>query len=303
MMNTETLATEREATRRTPADVVRDFWELARPRIVGLVLFTLAVAALVSGPAPPAWPTLVHALVGSALVIVGAIAMNQRLERASDAKMRRTASRPIPSGRLTSGQVGWFALAASAAGAVYLAVAVNGATVALAAASWLVYVWVYTPLKPMTAWQTPVGAVAGAMPALLGAAAAGAWASPTALALFGVVYFWQFPHAMAIAWLYRREYAVAHLRLITVVDPSGRAAGRWAVLGAGVLLPVSVVPWLDGRAGAGFETFALLLGAGYLAASIGFWRRPDDVSARRLLLTSVVYLALLLAGLLAAALG
>lgn len=301
-MNPETLLTERAAARRTGARVLRDYGELVRPRIVGLVLFTLAVAAVVSGPAAPPWTAVVHAVAGNALVIAGAIAMNQRRERSTDARMARTARRPLPSGRLSAREAGLFAAVTSAVGLAYLAAAFPWPMAALAAASWALYVWVYTPLKTTTAWQTPVGAAAGAMPALLGGAAAGDWTSPTALALFGVVYLWQFPHAMAVAWLYRRECAAAELRLVTVADPTGKTAGRWAVAGAAALAPVSLVPWWAGRAGEGYGILALLLGAGYLGASIAFWRRPDDAAARRLLAASVAYLPLLLAALLAAAL-
>jgi protoheme IX farnesyltransferase len=301
-MNSRALTSEQRAHQRGRAAMVRDYWELIRPRIVALVLFTLLVAAVVSGVEVPPWTMLVHALAGNALVIVGAIALNQRLEGLSDAKMLRTARRPLPSGRLTAPQVSRFAAVTSAAGLVYLAVCVNWVAVLLAAVSWLIYVWVYTPLKALTAWQTPIGAVAGAMPALLGAAAAGAPLGAVGLALFGVVYFWQFPHAMAIAWLYRREFARAELRLITVVDPTGRTAGVWAALGAIALVPVSLVPCLVHRAGWGYGAWAAMLGAGYLAAAIGLWRRPGDASARRLLWVSIVYLPVLLAALLVSAL-
>ncbi len=285
---------------RTP--MLQAYWELIRPRIVGLVLFTLAVSAAVAGPELPDWRTLVHALIGSGLVVAGAIVMNQRLERSSDARMTRTSRRPIPAGRISATEAGWIAAAASVGGLIHLAGLVNWPTVVLAAVSWLIYVWVYTPLKAMTAWQTPIGAIAGAMPALLGAAAAGALFTPTAWALFGIVCLWQFPHAMAIAWLYRRDYAAAELRLITVADPSGRTAGWWAVSGAIALIPVSLVPWAAGSAGWGFGVVGLLLGAGYLAASLHFFHQPDDRAARRLLLTSVAHLPLLLLALLAATL-
>jgi protoheme IX farnesyltransferase len=265
-----------------------------------LVLFTMVIAAVVSGVQSPSWITLVHAVVGSTLAIVGAIAMNACLERNSDAAMIRTFRRPLPSGRLSQRQVIWFGVTTSAAGVVYLAVLVNAWTVALAVVSWLVYVWVYTPLKIFTAWQTPIGAVAGAMPVLLGSAAAGEPFSATALALFGVVYFWQFPHAMAIAWLYRGDFAAANLRVATVVDPSGRTAAWLAILGAAALLPVSLVPTLVGTAGWASALVASLLGILYLLASLRFWSRRDNGSARTLLRVSfayvpIVFLAVLLA--------
>jgi protoheme IX farnesyltransferase len=256
-----------------------------------MVLVTMSVAALVADPPGPHWPQLVHALVGAALAISGAIALNQRIEKTSDARMARTARRPLPSGRLTGRQAARFGIVASAAGMLYLVALAPPAVSWLTAASWVVYVWIYTPMKSLSAWQTPLGAVAGAMPTLMGAAAAGGMpAGVMPLALFGIVYFWQFPHAMAIAWLYREEFAAANLRVATVVDPSGRIAARLAMAGAIALLPVSAVPWLAGRAGWGYVAAAMLLGLGYLACAAAFWRRTDDARARALLWGSLIYL-------------
>ena len=278
--------------------VLRDLAEASRPRIVGLVLFTMAITALIASPKAPAWPVLLHALLGSGLVIVGAIALNQRLELSSDAKMPRTARRPLPDGRLSARQATSFGILTTVAGLVYLALLVNRPIVILAGASWVIYVWVYTPAKMLTTWQTAIGALAGAMPTLLGAAAAGASKSPVGLALFGLVYFWQFPHAMAIAWLYRDQFATAEVRLPTVVDPSGRSAGLLSLMGAVVLLPVSLVPALVRPAGVGYPLAALILGLGYLASAVGFLARRDDRSARTVLRASILYLPLVLLALL-----
>jgi protoheme IX farnesyltransferase len=266
-----------------------------------MVLVTMGVAALVASPAAMPWPALAHAMAGSALVIAGAIALNQRLERTSDALMARTASRPLPSGRMTSRQATVFGIAASAAGMVYLAAMAAPPVAWLTAASWVVYVWMYTPLKTLSAWQTPLGAVAGAMPTLMGTAAAGGL--PTGvmpLVLFGIVYFWQFPHAMAIAWLHRADFAAASLKVATVVDPSGRTAGRLALLGAGALVPMSIMPRLGGHAGWGYTAAAIALGLGYLACAVAFARRKDDATARILLRFSLVYLPAICAALVCA---
>jgi protoheme IX farnesyltransferase len=270
-------------------------WHASRPRIVAMVLFTMTVTALVAAPQPPAWTVLANALVGSALVIVGAIALNQRLEYISDGKMPRTANRPLPSGRLTNRQMTTFGIVTTAAGLVYLALLVNTAIVLLAAISWVIYVWIYTPSKRLTPWQTAVGAVAGAMPTLLGAAAADASLSPNALALFGTVYFWQFPHAMAIAWVYRDQFASAEVKLPTVIDPSGRSAGLLSLMGAVALVPVSLMPVMVGAAGWGYAAVALLLDAAYLLPAIRFLARPEDAVARRLLVASFFYLPAALA--------
>jgi protoheme IX farnesyltransferase len=170
--------------------------------------------------------------------------------------------------------------------------------VILAAVSWVIYVWVYTPAKMLTTWQTAIGAVAGAMPTLLGAAAAGVSSSPVGLALFGVVYFWQFPHAMAIAWLYRYQFASAEVKLPTVVDPSGRSAAILSLMGAVALVPVSLIPALVRPAGLAYPLAALLLGLGYLASAVGFLVRRNDRSARLVLRASIVYLPLVLLALL-----
>ncbi len=274
------------------------YWKLIRPGIVGMVLFSMAVAAWTAGERPPSWPVLLHALLGTALVIVGAVALNQRLEFRGDAKMPRTAGRPLPAGRLSEQHVARFGLLISAVGAAYLAVWSGLSLLLLATASWALYVWAYTPLKSRSTWQTPVGALAGAMPMLLGAAAADALCTATALALFGVLFCWQLPHSMAIAWLYRHEFASADVKLATVVDPSGRTAGLVAVAGSVVLMPVSLIPSLIGHAGWPYGLVALLLGHAYMACSLNFLRRREEANARWLLRASLVYLPLLFAALL-----
>ena len=301
-MNPSTSVSERPVHARGRLALARDCWQLVRPRIAATVLFTMIVAALVAGETIPPWPLLVHAVVGVGLLIVGAIALNQRLERCSDAKMARTAWRPLASGRLTDRRAVIFGLLTSAAGLCHLALWVNVEVVVLAAVSWVIYVWVYTPLKMVTAWQTPIGAVAGAMPTLLGAALAGATLSSIALSLFGIAYFWQFPHAMAIAWLYRDQFAEADLKVATVVDPSGRLAARIAVLGAVMLLPVSLLPSLTGRAGWFYCPYTAALALGYLGCSVQFLLSPSDKTARRLLRFSFVHLPAVLLGLLTASL-
>ena len=262
-----------------------------------MVLFSMLVAGLTATRPAGSWPLLLHGVLGSALVIVGAVALNQRLERRSDAVMPRTASRPLPSGRLTQGQVSWFAALTSLSGLLYLGLMVNRTTLLLAAVSWLLYVWIYTPMKAISVWQTPIGAVAGAMPTLLGGAAVGVPTDPTVLVLFGILFFWQFPHSMAIAWLYRGEFADARVRVATVVDPSGQLAAWLSVVGAAALVPVTLVPLLYGSSGWGYAIPAVAAGAVYLAASIAFLRRIEDRWARTLLRVSLVYLVVVLGAL------
>ncbi len=279
---------------------MNDYWQLLRPRIVAMVLLAMAVAAWISGGQPPDWFELLHALFGTALVIIGAIALNQRLESRGDAKMPGTAPRPLPARRLTNRQVTVFGLVASAAGLGHLWYWSHAGVLAVAVASWLLYVCAYTPLKSITMWQTPLGALAGAMPVLLGAAVVHAPMSPMAMTLFAVVFFWQFPHAMAIAWLYRDQFANAGVRLATVVDASGRIAGSLALFGAAVLLPASLGPVGFRTPSWPYATAAVVLGAGYLACAGRFMYDRNDTTARWLLRASIVYLPLLFIALLAA---
>lgn len=271
-----------------------DYWRLIRPRIVAMVLAAMLVAAWIAAENPPDRLAVFHALLGSAGVIVGAIAFNQRLESRSDAKMPRTADRPLPSGRLTDRQVTRFAVLATLAGLGYLAVFGSPQLVGLALLSWIFYVAAYTPMKRRSIWQTPVGAVAGAMPVLLGAAAVDAPGSRLAWCLFGIVFFWQFPHSMAIAWLYRQEFASAAVRVATVVDATGRTAGKLALWGAVLLLPVSVLPAFLSLADWGYGVEAAILGLIYLGLSMRFYSAPSDGNARRLLRMSLLYLPILL---------
>ena len=277
-----------------------DYWQLTRPCIVAMVLLAVVMAAWMTAESRPFWGDVLPALLGTALVVGGAIALNERLEWQGDAKMARTAARPLPAGRLGRRQVTFFGLATTVLGLVVLAAATNRTLTLLAAAGWLVYVAVYTPLKTRSPWQTPLGALAGATPVLLGAAAVGQAFSPWALLLFGMVFLWQFPHSMAVAWRYRQQFAAAGVKLAAVTDPTGRSAGRWAMAGAAALLPLSLAPlWLF-SAPATYGVGAGLLGAAYLGLAVGFARRPDDATARRLLLASLVYLPALFAVLLLA---
>jgi heme o synthase len=276
---------------------VIDYWNLTRPKIVVMVLLAMLASGWTAAEAAPSWFALFHAMLGTTGVILGAIALNQRLEYQGDAKMSRTAGRPLPSGRLTAKQVTRFGLFATMLGTVYLIIFSNAILVALAIISWVVYVFLYTSLKQRSIWQTPVGAVAGAMPALLGSAAVGLPWSPTGWTIFAVVFFWQLPHAMSIAWLYRLQFADANVKVATIVDPTGRIAGRTALAGAILLVPASLAPMVFTLTSWPYEFFAAILGLGYLATSFIFFRNPNDSTARRLLWASLLYLPLLLVAL------
>jgi protoheme IX farnesyltransferase len=277
-----------------------EYWHLTRPKIVIMVLAAMLVSGWTAAETAPYWIALLNAMLGTTGVIVGAIALNQRLECQGDAKMPRTAERPLPAGRLSATEVTSFGTIATLLGTSYLICFSNVTLVILAVAGWMVYVLAYTPLKRRSIWQTPVGAAAGAMPALLGAAAAGAPLSPIGWSLFGIVFCWQLPHAMAIAWLYRRQFANADVLVAAVVDPTGRIAARFAVFGAISLLPVSLAPAIYADMGWIYGTLAALLGLGYFFFSFVFYRSRDDAAARRLLWASLIYLPLMLMLLVAA---
>lgn len=271
-----------------------DYLELTKPRIAVLELVTLAVAALLAGIDDVG--TLAYALLGTALVAAGASAFNQWWERHSDQRMERTANRPLPAGRLTNWEVIAFGSVAAAAGVAMLAVMVNPRTAVLGFLTWFLYVMVYTPMKSRTPMNTLVGAVAGALPILMGWTAMGEPLNLKAGTLFLILFLWQFPHFMAIAWMYRRQYGEAGMKMLTVVDPSGRRAGAQAVIVALVLIPVSLVPAVLPLSGSVFVYFtgALALGVGQLLCAALFLMKLDDRSARRLLRASLIYLPALL---------
>jgi heme o synthase len=271
---------------------VSDYIELTKPRIVMLELVTIVVAAHLASPSGIATGVLLNAVVGAALVAASAGAFNQWWERNTDALMTRTATRPLPAGRLNTRQVLVFGAATLVVGMAELIFEVNAVTTAVAFATWLVYVAAYTPLKTRSPLNTAVGAVSGSLPILIGWTATGAAIDMRALALVAVMFLWQFPHFMAIAWLYRGEYLRAGQRMLTVIDPTGLRAGAQAVVGALALVPVSLVPAMSPQAGSPtiYCFWTLVLGVMQTAVAAMFLFRRDDRSARRLLRATLVYL-------------
>ncbi len=270
--------------------LLSDYVELTKPRIAAMVLVTVAVAACVASWGPPNGWLLANTLLGTALVAASASGLNQWLERDTDARMPRTADRPLPAGRLTSFQVLAFSVVTIVAGLGYLQWNVGPRPAALGLLTWVMYVWIYTPLKTRTSANTAVGAVAGALPVLIGWSAVGAPLDLRAWSLFLIVFIWQFPHFMAIAWIYRRQYAEAGLKMLSTVDESGFRPGAQAIVSALVLIPVSLVPCLLQPAGEMVFAWALLLGVGQLIFAIRFFLHMNDQTARRLLLASLIYL-------------
>ena len=276
-----------------PAFRAADFLVLAKPRLNLLVIVTTLAGLYLASPEGVALPILIHTLLGTALVASGAAALNQAWERDTDALMARTRMRPVPSGRLRATDALWFAVVLSMAGLVDLAAGVNLLSASVAALTLVTYVFVYTPLKRRTSLATLVGAVPGALPPVIGWTAAGGGVTVPALVLFGIVFLWQMPHFLAIAWLYRHEYAAAGIPLLPVVEPDGRRTGRQALFYAAALWPVSLMPSLVGLAGGFYITVATLLGCALVALSAGFARERSTPAARRLFVFSIIYLPLL----------
>jgi len=275
---------------------VCDYVELTKPRIAVLELVVVMASGVVATWGQPEPLLLLNAVLGTLLVAASASAANQWLERRQDAHMARTASRPLPAGRLSSREALVFATVCLFCGGLQLALFVNLACAAWALLSWAIYVLVYTPLKTASAVNTAVGAIAGALPVLIGWTAVGGELDRRAVALVLTLFLWQFPHFMAIAWLYRRDYAKAGYQMLTVIEPTGRRAGWQAAIAALALIPVSIVPVL-GAPGLGcllYVAGAGLLGAAQLILAALFWQQTTDLRARLLLRASLVYLPTLL---------
>jgi protoheme IX farnesyltransferase len=270
------------------------FLDLVKARLTALVLLTTAVGFYVGFPGPIRYALLFHTLLGTALVAMGAAALNELLEREHDARMPRTAHRPLPAGLVQPETVLVFGGVSAGAGLLYLAFGVNLLTSLLGAITLASYVFIYTPLKRVTALNTVIGAIPGALPPLMGWTAARGEISVAGWALFGILFFWQLPHFLAIAWLYREEYAGAGYVMLPVVDPDGQRTGRSAVSHTLGLLPVSLSPYLLQVSGVLYLCGALILGFGFLWCAVQFSRSLSRTHARQLFYASIIYLPLLL---------
>jgi protoheme IX farnesyltransferase len=273
------------------------FADLIKARLTTLVLLTTFVGFYLGEPGAINFALMFHALFGTALVAAGASALNQLLEREFDAKMRRTATRPLPSGRLQPTTVAIFGGVCSAVGLAYLAWRVNSLTSVLGAVTLVSYLFIYTPLKRLTWTNTLVGAIPGALPPLMGWTAARNELGGEGWALFAILAFWQLPHFFAIAWMYRDEYAKAGFVMLPNVDADGSRTGQQAVINTVVLFAASLVPFFFKMAGTFYLVAAILLGAGFLYFAVQFWRQLTLARARQLFLASIIYLPLLLAAL------
>lgn len=274
---------------------VADLIELTKPRVAILVLFTVAAGALLGSKGAVPLGLLVNTVLGTALVAAGASALNQVFERQSDSLMRRTENRPLPSGRLGVLEASLFGLFLALGGLAYLGWTVRQPLTVLIVAGTLVgYVFIYTPLKRKTTLNTLVGAVPGALPPVIGWTAATGSLDGGALLLFVILFLWQVPHFLAIAWIYREEYARAGLKMLPVLDREGVQSSRQMIAYCLALLPVSLMPILAHQAGMLYAAGSIAIGIVFLYAALEFRWKKDAIQARRVLRASLVYLPVLL---------
>jgi protoheme IX farnesyltransferase len=285
-----------------PASLAADYLELTKPKLTLLAVLTTMVAFYL-GSQPLDIVLLFHTLLGTAMMGGGAAALNHVLERDVDSRMTRTRRRPIPSGRLAIRDGALFGVVLAGAGVVYLWAMVNPLTGVLALVAVLSYVIVYTPLKTRTPLCTVIGAVPGALPCMMGWTAARGQIGMEGLVLFAILFVWQLPHFLAIAWMYREDYAQAGLPMLPVVEPDGGSTIRQILIWSLALVPISMMPSLLGITTPTYFFSAFALGLAFLAAGVLLAVRPTRASARAVLLASVAYLPLLQAALLLGKVG
>ncbi len=276
---------------------MKHYIELTKPRITWLILMSTGVGYFFGLKRDwnvwQEWSLLLHTLVGTALIASGTAALNQWYEREADGLMRRTAGRPLPSGRMTANRALWFGITLATLGFTELAIGVNFLTGLLGALTLAGYLFVYTPMKQRSHLSTVIGALPGAMPPLMGYAASYGSLNAEAWTLFAILFIWQFPHFLAIAWMYRDDYARAGIRMLPVVEPDGGSTSRQIVLYASTLIPVSLFPVLLGMSGRIYLVGALLLGGWFLYTGIRVAFDRTNVRARKVLLASVIYLPMI----------
>lgn len=277
---------------RRSSQVIADYLALTKPRLNSLVVVTSA-GGYYLGVSRPAFLPMAAVAMGTALVAGGAAVLNQVYERETDALMQRTRLRPLPDQRVTPEEARTFGTLLAGAGLVFLSVSANALAALLALVTLVVYLTVYTPMKRRSPLATLIGAVPGALPPLIGWTAASGSLSLGGWSLFAIVFLWQIPHFMAIAWLYRDDYARAGFPMLPVVEPDGRRAGLQAVFYAAALVPASVAPTVVGLTGTAYFWTALVLGVGLLWMAARFALSRTDATARVLFYSSITYLPLI----------
>jgi heme o synthase len=281
---------------------MKDYIELTKPRITWLILMSTGIGYFFGLPKAGGWWAfasaipwlgLLHTILGTGMIASGTAALNQWYERDADRRMRRTSDRPIPAGRVTPPRALAFAVALSAAGFADLWLGVNPLAALLGLFTLLSYLFLYTPLKSRSWLSTTIGAFPGAMPPMIGFAAAHGSITSEAWVLFAILFLWQFPHFYSIAWMYREDYARAGIRMLPVVEPDGRSTARQIVLYGLALVPVSLVPSMLGMSGRVYLVGALLLGLYFLYSGVRVALDRTILRARNVLMVSVFYLPLI----------
>jgi protoheme IX farnesyltransferase len=297
----KTAAAMSASSERVPAEIdatrggaISDFAELVKARLTLLVLLTTAVGFYLGAPSPVNLLALFHAVFGAALAAGGAAALNQWWERRLDALMHRTKSRPIPAGRMLPLSALIAGSLLSIAGVIYLWFTCNALSASLAAATIVIYIFAYTPLKRISTANTLVGAIPGALPPMIGWAAASGRLDPGAWSLFAILFFWQLPHFFAIAWMYREDYARAGFEMVSKGDDTGTRSASQSVLFCMLLLLVSGIPAFLGVVSSIYLGVELILNGLFIIVAMRFLRTQLAADARKLFLTSILYLPLLL---------
>jgi protoheme IX farnesyltransferase len=270
-----------------------DFVTLTKPRVNLLVLVTTVIGFHLGNRSGVDLALLFHTVAGTFLVASGAAAFNQLFERDIDARMHRTMHRPLPDGRLTAGEAAWFASGLSAAGVLQLGFGANWVAAGVAVATLVSYALIYTPLKRVTSLATVIGAVPGALPPVIGWAAAQGSIALEAWVLFAIVFFWQMPHVLAVSWLFREDYARGGIRVLPVEEPDGRSTAFQTVNYAAALIPVTLLPTVIGMAGRVYFAGAIVLGVAALILAVRFARHRTPERARQLFYGSLIYLPIL----------
>ena len=277
--------------------VMGSYIALTKPRITWLILMSAGVGYFfglkTSWNGLHSWLLMLNTLLGTGLIASGTAALNQWYEREGDSLMRRTAGRPLPTGMMSANRALWFGIALAVAGFTELAIFVNPLTGMLGALTLLAYLFIYTPLKKVSHLSTVIGALPGAMPPLMGYAASNGALTAEAWTLFAILFVWQFPHFLAIAWMYREDYARAGIRMLPVVEPDGMSTARQIVLYASTLIPLSLLPVLLGMSGKIYLVGAMLLGIWFLYTGVRVAFDRTNVRARQVLLASVIYLPMI----------
>ncbi|MDE2729390.1 MAG: heme o synthase [Gemmatimonadota bacterium] len=269
---------------------MKDFIALTKPGLVIMLVLTTCVGFYLGSDGPVDWLRLLHTLAGTALAAGGTLALNQFMERDRDAMMRRTRKRPLPAGKLQPAQALGFGVAITVAGLLYLALVVNVLSCAVTALITVTYLFLYTPLKHRTTLSTVFGAVPGALPPVTGWAAARNELGLEAGVLFAILFLWQMPHALALAWLFREDYARAGFQLLPAVDPDGRFTSVQILINCLALTAFSLVPTILGISGVVYFYAALAAGLGLLGFAIHLTVTRTEASARNLFLASLVFL-------------